>query len=296
MDEHALECYRKAGKAASEVREWSRDVVKPGEKLLDVAEKIEAKITESGCGIGFPVNLAVNEVTAHYTPKIEDEAVFGESDVVSVDLGVHVDGYIADTAYTLDFSGRHTKMLEANELALERVIEAIKPGAAISELGRIVQDTLGEAGFKPIENLTGHEVMQYNLHAGFSIPNIPVSFERKVEEGMVLAVEPFATAGAGRVVESKQAEIYSLEEKKPIRMREARLILDEALKRGMLPFTGRWLVEKIPRLKLNLALLELIKCGAIKTYPTLHEVSGATVSQFEHTMIVTADGCEVTTK
>lgn len=295
MKEEELSAYRKAGDIAKTVRKSTRKLVKPGAKMLDVAEEIEGRIIESGGGLAFPVNICANDSAAHYTPKINDSSTIGEKDVVSVDLGVHVNGYIADTAYTIDLSGEYGKMLEANETALEDSIALVKPGISVSEIGGLVQETITSAGFKPIENLTGHEVKQYDLHAGLSVPNIKVPYDWAIEEGMVLALEPFATDGYGRVIESKKAEIYSLIERKPTRMREARIVLDEVKDREGLPFAERWLAKKVSPLRIGLAFTELTKRNILRSYPPLHEVKKGVVSQFEHTIIVTDGGCEVTT-
>lgn len=294
MEETELEKYRKAGKIAKDVREWSRSLVKPGAKILDIVEKIESRIKETA-GLAFPTNICINEVTAHYTPNFRDDTILKEDDVVSVDIGVHVDGFIADTAYTIDLSGEHKKMLEANKKALDEAIGLIKPGTPVSLIGEVVQKIITEAGFKPIENLTGHEVKQYDLHAGLSVPNIKVPYDWKIEEGMVLALEPFATNGYGRVIESKQAEIFSLIEKKPTRLRESRLIIRELEKRKKLPFAERWFARRMNPMKLALSLTDLLSKEIIKAYPILHEKEDGIVSQFEHTVIVTEDGCEVTT-
>lgn len=296
MEEKELEAYREAGKIAVEAREWSRGLIKEGTKLLDIAEKIEKKITDLGGEIAFPVNICINDITAHYTPKFNDETVIKENDVVTIDLGAHVDGYISDTAYTIDLSGKYEKMLNANKEALDNAINIVKPNVSVSEIGKIVQKTLKDAGFKPIENLTGHEVKQYDLHAGLSIPNIEVPYKWKIEEGMVLAIEPFATDGYGRVIESKRAEIFSLRRIKPTRMREARMLLNEVEKRKKLPFAERWFCKKINPIKLSLILRDLVSNEILNAHPTLHEKEKGIVSQFEHTMIVTEDGCEVTTR
>lgn len=296
MEKEELDTYKKAGKIASEVREWSKELINPETKVLDIAEKIESKIKELGGEIAFPVNICINDITAHYTPKYNDQTTIGENDVVTIDLGVHIDGYIADTAYTLDLSGNYSEMLKANERALENAIGLIKPGISVSEIGKTVQRTLKDVGFKPIENLTGHEVKQYDLHAGISIPNIEVPYHWKIKEGMVLAIEPFATDGYGRVIESKRAEIFSLLESRPTRMREARILLNEIEKRKKLPFAERWFAKKINPMKLSLILRDLVSNEILKAHPILHEKEKGIVSQFEHTMIVTEDGCEVTTR
>jgi len=296
MDDEELEKYKKAGAIARDVREWSKSLVKPGAKLFDIADKIESRIKDAGAGLAFPVNVCVNDITAHYTPKAGEENVLGESDLVSVDLGVHVDGFIADTAYSLDFSGEYGRMLEANEASLTEALKLIKPGVSVSAIGEAVQKIITDAGYKPIENLTGHEIKQYNLHAGLSIPNIPVPYDWKIQEDMALAIEPFATDGYGRVVESKRVEIYSLLSPKPTRMREARLLLSEVSEREALPFAARWYAEKINPMKLYLILNDMTGKEILKSYPALHEREGGRVSQFEHTVVVTGDGCEVTTE
>lgn len=296
MDSSELASYRRAGEIAVRVREGTKSLVKPGAKIFDIAETIESRICENDAGLAFPVNICINDVTAHYTPKIGDETELSESDVVSVDLGVHVDGYIADTAYTLDLSGEYGKLLSANKKALDESLKLVKPGVSVSTIGETVQSILHDAGFKPIENLTGHEVKQYDLHAGLSVPNIKVPYDWVIEEDMVLALEPFATDGYGRVVESKKAEIYSLINPKPIRLREARIIIKEVAERQSLPFAERWLAGKISPLKIGLAFKELVSADILRSYPPLHEMKNGVVSQFEHTVIVTSDGCEVTTR
>ncbi len=296
ISEEGLEAYKTAGKIAVEVREWSKNLIKPKSKVLDIAEKIEAKILENeGAGLAFPVNTCINDITAHYTPRYNDETVICDSDVVTIDLGVHVDGYIADTAYTLDLSGKYKEMLKANQLALDKAIDLVKPGVSTTKIGEVIQNTLTESGYKPIENLTGHEVEQYDLHAGLSIPNIPISYDQKIVEGMVLAIEPFATDGYGRVIESQLAEIYSLIKKKAVRMRDARILLKKIENRKKLPFADRWFSKDINPMKLSLVLRELVSKDILKAHPVLHEKEKGIVSQFEHTMIVTEDGCEVIT-
>ncbi len=296
MEDTELKSYRSAGKIAAKVREWSKSLIKENAKIREIAEKIEGKILESGGEIAFPVNICINDITAHYTPKWNDSTILTGRDVISVDIGVHIDGFIADTAYTIDLSGDYGRMRGVNEKALETAISIIKPEISVAEIGKEVQRIIKDAGFKPIENLTGHEVKQYDLHAGISIPSIEVPYNWKIKEGMVLAIEPFVTNGYGRVIESKQAEIFSLEKIKPTRMQESRLILNEIEKRRKLPFAERWFAKKINPLKLDLVFRELLSNKILKAYPVLHEKEKGIVSQFEHTVIVTKDGCEVITK
>ncbi len=295
MEESELESYKKSGKIASDIREWSKSMVKPGASILEIADAIESRIIEMGAQIAFPTNICLNDTAAHYAPKAGDETIICETDVVTIDLGTHVDGFIADTAYTIDLSGDYDSMLSANKEALDTAISLVEPGVSVSDIGAAVQDTLNKAGYKPIENLTGHEVKAYELHAGISIPNIKVPYDWKLREGMVIAIEPFATDGFGRVIESRNVEIFSLKNMKPTRMREERILLKEVEKRNELPFAARWYAKKLNPMRLNLVLSKLCASDILHPYPTLHEKENGVVSQFEHTVIVTGDGSEVTT-
>jgi methionyl aminopeptidase len=296
METEALESYRKAGKVASETLQWASKLIKPGVKLIDISDKIEERFKTEKVGSAFPVNISINDAAAHYTPKFNDAAVFTDKDIVKLDIGVHVDGYIADTATTVDLTGKYAKMMEANQKALDEAIKLVKPGVSVSKIGETVQTILAKAGYKPIENLTGHELKQYDLHAGLSIPNIKVPYDWVLEAGMVIALEPFATDGAGHVIESRNAEIYSVLDERPTRLKEARQLLSEVEERQGMPFAARWYGKMMPPMKLNLILNQLTQQGILKSYPPLHDRGKGMVSQFEHTIIVTEDGYEVTTK
>jgi len=295
MDAEVLEKYIKAGKVAAEVREWSKSLIKPGAKALDVAESIEDRIKENDAGIAFPCNVSLNDVAAHYTPSAKDDLVFGESDLVTIDLGAHVDGYISDTAYTIDLSGDNDELVEASKEGLEAAISTVRAGVSVSEIGEAVEEAIRSRGFKPIENLTGHQLDQYQLHGGVAIPNIKVPFDKYLEEGQVFAIEPFATNGRGRVVEGNQTEIYSFLQMKPTRLMEGKKILLLAEERQGLPFPERWFKD-LNQFKMKMALRELRQRDALHAYPVLHEAEKALVSQAEHTVIVEKDGCNVTTK
>ena len=290
-----MESLVKAGKIAKDVMAKSTKLIKPGARHLEAADTIEKMIKDEGGKIAFPTNISINDVAAHQIPKFQDKLEFGEKDIVKVDIGVHIDGYIADTAITIDLSGEYSDMLEVNRKALDAAIELIKPGASISQIGEVVQQIITSAGYKPIENLSGHELKQYDLHAGLNIPNIKTPHDWTIEEGMVLAIEPFATDGAGHVIESPKPEIFSVTEERPIRMREARMLLKALKERGELPFAARWYAKKFNPMKLALILNQLTLAEIIHSYPPLHDKNQGMVSQFEHTVIVQEDSVQVTT-
>jgi len=298
MDGDVISKYEKAGAIARKAVKEGVAMVKPGVKLLDVAEKVEGIISAEGAGLAFPANISVNEDAAHYTPSYKDERVFGEKDIVKVDAGAHVDGYIGDTAICVDLSGEKGKLLEASEAALDAAIAAMKPGVTTVQVGGEIEEVIKKMGFKPIENLTGHRVEQYELHAGGEVPNVKRGAETVIEEGHVYAVEPFATEGAGSVAEGRIVEIFGFEGKAPVRMRESRRMLNfiEKNYRG-LPFAERWLRKEFTsRLLLETAIKELVLSGALKQYPVLSEVKKGLVSQAEHTLLIEKDGARILTK
>ena len=294
MDSTVLEKYRKAGKIAAEARDYGASLLKPGAKLLDIAEKVEKRIYELGGKPAFPVNISINHVAAHFSPKLDDvELEIREGDVVKLDVGAHVDGYIADTALTVEVDNdRYHRLIQSSKSALERVIEHVKPGVGVGEIGKIVYESIKKEGFNPIENLSGHGLDRFKLHTGVSIPNIPTRSKRKLKEDEVVAIEPFASTGRGYVESKGGSNIYLYMH--PPTFRDIRLrFLAKRLKErfGTLPFADRWFVREFPNLKFSLE--RLISHGSVYHYPRL--VDDGIVSQHEHTIIVTEDGCEVIT-
>ncbi len=284
-----LEKYRKAGKILSEVRKEAVKEVKLGETLLSVAEFTENLIREKGGDPAFPVNISRNDEAAHSTPSIDDRSVFGK-DIVKLDIGVHIDGYIADTAVTVDLSD-HPELVKAAEKALADAIKTIHAGVNTSDIGGAIEDAITSFGYKPIINLTGHGLMQYIQHAPPAIPNKRMPHGDILEKGDIVAIEPFATDGIGKIYDAGNAEIYHLVQEKPIRHPSARKLLEEIKKYKTLPFAKRWLGSNV-----DFAMLTLVKANIIQPYPILKEVKGGLISQAEHTIIITEDGCEVITE
>jgi len=283
--------YRTAGSLAARILKEGAKEIRVGASYLELVESIEARVKDDGAELAFPLNLSLNEDAAHDTASWADERVFKKGDVAKLDLGVQIDGYIADTATTVDL-GNNSLLLDASSEALEAAIRAVKPGVAAGVLGAAVQKEIESRGYRPIANLTGHGLDRYVLHRSPTIPNIGTGGGVVLEEGMVFAIEPFATTGSGHVGEKSRMEIYSQLSSKPVRIPAGRTILEKIRDRQGLPFSRRWLGER----KLDLALPTLVRSGTLHVYPVLSDIAGSLVSQHEHTVIVTGDGCIVTTR
>ncbi|AEM38808.1 methionine aminopeptidase, type II [Pyrolobus fumarii 1A] len=303
MDEEILRKYLEAGRIARIVLQETVKLVEPGARLLDICDYAERRTRELGGEPAFPCNISVNDVAAHYTPVIGDDATIPEDAIVKIDIGVHVDGYIADTAVTVDLSGKHEKLLEAAREALEAAIREVKPGVSFQTIGAVVERLIKSKGFKPIANLSGHSLGRYLVHAGESIPNVNEPLPGVFRPGNAYAIEPFATTGEGYVVEREPITIYSLNPERPsmramrLRQLEKRLLSEIATRFRTLPFTERWFdVEKYGGVEaLRLALRKLWRARALIGYPMLVERSGGLVAQFEHTVLVLEDRIIVTT-
>jgi len=300
MNDEIYEKYRRAGKIAAEARDYGCSLLRPGARFVDIASSIELKIKQRGASLAFPVNLAINSIAAHYSPCIDDPLMFKKGDVVKVDVGAHIDGYIADTAMTVEIeTTTYAGMIKASSDALDNALRLMKAGVNLSTIGKTVEQTILSQGFKPIDNLMGHGLQQYELHSGLSVPNVGSYASReKPQAGDVLAVEPFATNGAGHVISGSGSHIYLCSN-----TFKARLIRDSRSKYAYekihasfrsLPFAQRWCLDVLSE-SCDTALKKLSFLGVIKQYPQLLDAKGGMVTQKEHTVIVREHDCEVIT-
>ncbi|HII98694.1 MAG TPA: type II methionyl aminopeptidase [Methanoregula sp.] len=291
MNDEIFDKYCEAGRIAAAILTNGAREIREGGSYLELVKSIESRVINEGAELAFPLNVSLNEDAAHDTASPGDERIFKRGDVVKLDLGVQIDGYIADTATTVDL-GNNSLLLQASEAALASAIRMVKPGVSAGEIGAVIQGEIESRGYRPIANLTGHGLDQYELHRTPTIPNVGNMGGTILEEGMTFAIEPFATTGSGHVGEKMRREIYSQISNKPVRIPSARTIIGTIKDRNGLPFARHWLQDR----KLDLALQTLVKSGMLHVYPVLTDIPGSLVSQHEHTIIVTEDGCVVTTQ
>jgi len=287
MEKEVLEKYEKAKSISDNIMPFAKNLLKENSKILEIAEKIEEKIKSLGGEVAFPVNISINENAAHYTPDINDSIKLKADDLVKVDVGTHIDGYICDRAFTTCIGKKTHPLIEASERGLKEALKAIKPGVKVLEISEIVEETITQLGFNPIYNLCGHGLEQYNQHAPPMIPNGKNTIQYIINENHVIAMEVFATNGSGIVKESSPTLIYKFSQVKPVRFWEARKILEKTIKdfKG-LPFAKRWLTKITTPIKIDFALKQLLDVDAIIGYPILKEETNGLVAQTEETIIV----------
>ncbi len=294
MDEEVRRSYLAAGEIVRQALKLAVDRIHVGMPIEELCNLVEGYILDRA-ELAFPCNISVNEVAAHDSADLKDERVIPKLSLVKVDVGAHVNGYIADAAVSVSFSKTHTRLLKAAKSALDRAVEVMKPGVSLGAVGGVIEKTIRSFGYRPIVNLSGHLLSRYVLHAGKSVPNIRAFMAGKVLHGEVYAVEPFATNGMGRVLEGRNIRIFSLKatpRRKPKERFEklARLIW---LERRGLPFSARWYVKRFS--DVDSLVWSMYKRGMARGYPVLIEVEKGLVAQFEYTVIIERDGAFITT-
>src|SRR3989344_1416498 len=286
MEHSDIEQLKKAGQIARDAVAYARSIVKKDMLLLDIANVIETKIIELGGKPAFPVNLSINDIAAHATPAYDSaEKAYG---LLKVDIGVHVDGWIADTAFSVDLenSKLNKELIEAAEAGLAAAAHLIRGGITLAALGKAIEPGIRSRGAATIVNLSGHAIESYDVHAGLTIPNYDNGDMTRLDEG-IYAIEPFATNGAGRVIDGKPSGIYQLTKHGNVRDSFARTVLafiEEEC--SSLPFCPRWIHARFgTRGLFGLRFIE--QAGLLHHYAQLVEAGKGIVAQAENTFLVT---------
>ena len=285
-EKEVLEAYAACKKISDQTIKLANEEILGERHAFDLAEILEQGIKDFGGQPAWPVNISVNNIAAHYTPDINDTLTLREGDLVKLDIGVHFEGYIWDRAFTVCMGRKTHPLIETSEEALVKALEAIKPGITVSKISEIIESTVLKRGFDPIRNLSGHALERYNQHAHPSIPNTRNNIQETLKEGQAVAIEVFVTNGTGWVKESSPVMIYQYQQDRPVRMWEARKILEKSKNEfHKLPFAKRW-IKDISPLKFDLAIKQLVEMDAIKEHPILKEQSNGLVAQTEDTILV----------
>ncbi len=293
-----IESLRKAGKIAQEVKKFIKPKIKVGAKAYDLISETEAKIEELEGLCAFPVNLCINNIAAHYTSPIKDDGLeITDGDLVKIDLGVHIDGYIVDTAFSMSFSEEESleHIIQATDVALDAAKMMVKPKTNTRDIGRKIEEIVKGFNYNPIRELGGHQIERWTVHGKKQLPELGSQGGDIMDAGDVFSIEIFASTGEGSIHNTQYSYIYELNPyagRVPLRRKTSKQLLGYINKNyKTLPFAERWLAKEF-RLGIAFGLQELIQQGKLQVHYVLAEKKGVYVAQIEETILLTEDGFE----
>jgi methionyl aminopeptidase len=291
-----LDDLREAGRIASAARALGAARVVAGASLLEVCRAVEDEIERRGGALAFPVQTSRNDLAAHYCPSPEDTTVYATGDLAKLDIGVHVDGWVVDTALTVNVGDvpQNRALVDAARRALEAAIAVARAGVPVRALSAVIEQTIRGAGLQPVRNLCGHGVGRYVVHCAPPIPNVAGNSQDTLRAGAVVAIEPFATDGPGHVSEEGVPEIFRLDPASAATGAPHGDVVEAIRALSGLPFARRQL-SAFDRAAVEETLVWLKRHARLTAYPPLLQKGGRPVAQAEHTVYVGPDGVEVLT-
>ncbi len=288
-----LKTLRRAGQIAREVRELGAALIVPGASLRTVIETVESEIEKRGGKPAFPAQTSINEVAAHDCPTPDDDRTYQEGDLAKLDIGVHIDGWVVDTATTVNVGGTgNGRMIEAARQALAAAVQTAKPGLPVREVSAAIEKAITSAGFTPLENLCGHGVGHYIVHAPPAITNTVRAAEGRLPMRGVIAIEPFATDGHGRSGPRGASEVFRLLPEAKDRLKD--FGADGDFAQALLAWRGLPIARRYFREFGNELVAEVFRklerAHLLHSYPPLVALSGRPVAQAEHSVYLGPEG------
>ena len=302
MEDEVIEAYLKAGKAVAKALKLAKLIVRPGTKFLDIGTLCEGEILKQGCGLGFPANISLNTIAAHYSPELEDETVCPDHGLLKIDCGAEANGYIADSAITINLGedkGIYEDLVKASEDGLAAALKTAGPGVSVSKIGEEIFKAISKYNVKPVSNLGGNGLDHYVVHDTPFIPNVADSRDTsQLQEGKAYAIEPFTTNGYGLIKPGKVVNIFHFHSKKKVKTlkeNEKALAMQFKTKFKGLPFSPRAVDFIQGTDKINSTIDKFTKKGIFEGYPIFEEIGRGLVAQTEHSILVLKDGIHVYT-
>jgi methionyl aminopeptidase len=218
--EHELDAMAKAGRVVADTLAVLADVIRPGVTTKELDEAAEDYIRSQG-GVpafkgyhGFPASICTspNSMVVHGIP-----GAYGlkDGDLISIDVGVTLGGFVADSAFTFgvgEIDEDAQRLLDACQAALEAGIDEARPGNRIGDISSAVQRTTEAAGFSVVRSLVGHGIGR-SMHEEPQIPNFgEPGHGPLLAPGMTLAIEPMINAGRAGVVVAEDRWSISTED------------------------------------------------------------------------------------
>lgn len=316
-----LAAFRKAGLIHKLVRNNARSLLQAGQTFINTVKGIEEYIMKlcqvktefnRAVNIAFPIGLSVNEIAAHDTAMIDDKRLLYNGDVVKCDIGIQIDGYIVDSAFT-HIVGETLDTIKSNIKypLLEATADATYTGLCMSgvdarlyEISQEIQEIIEsyellDSEIKAVNGLGGHDINYYEVHGEKLILSVPHKSQKdlKMEEGEVYAIETYASSGSGMLIQKQfeKCNHFGINHgPTKVKNPSKNVVVDWAYKnRHDLPFTQRWCNDdNITNIQKH--LLKGVKEGTIVGFPPLFDPKeGSLVSQLEHTLHIKDTGIEI---
>jgi methionyl aminopeptidase len=310
---------QKAASIHNKTREFITPYIIENADIYNICNLIEQHINELSDsnelngGIAFPTGISINNIAAHFTPNKNYDKLLNKSDVIKIDYGIHSNGYIIDSAFTINLDNKYNALLNASKESIETVIKNIGVGTHFSDLSEIIEEVAvsyeydDNGTLKPIkiiDNLYGHNIKQWQIHAGkFLYPTVHKNDYQIVEDGEIMAIEVFVSNGDGITVIDENLNNYShynlkseyMDNTIPLFSNKKLNILSNIIKNNYktMPFCPRFINnnrKKFETYASITSLQQLFSCGIINSYPPLLETNpDSKIAQFEHTIYVSEE-------
>jgi curved DNA binding protein len=282
------------------------EICELGDRLLtEETSQVFKKEKELKKGIAFPTCASVNNCICHYSPvKGEGEYILKENDVVKLDLGAHVDGFIAVVAHTVVIghnaekpaTGRVADAVLASYHAAQAAVRLVKPGSTNVAVTEAIQKLAEEFDCRPVSGMLSHQLKQFKIDGQKSIIQNPTDAQRKEHEKCnfalheVYAVDVLVSTGEGkgREVDSKTTIYKKTEDIYQLKLKVSRVFYADVEKRfGVMPFHLRSFGEEA---KSKLGLMECVKHRLLDPFNVLYEKDEDVVAQFKYTILLMPSG------
>jgi methionyl aminopeptidase len=321
MNNNILKDALQGAKVHKNVSKKVYEYVKPEMSIKEIIDFIETEVREETkynnleplkCGIGFPIGIGINNCVAHYTLNYGDSKeankILNKNDIIKIDYGVHYNGMIIDSAFTLCFDEKYNEFIDLSKEATDFAIKQCGVDAILGEIGESIEEFIKSHeltidginyNINVMRDLSGHMIKPFEIHAGKAVPNIKINYGLRMNENEFYAVEPFITTGKGLSILKEPKSHYminkdSVNVNNKLKKEEQYILSLIKNNYSTMPFCQKWLSEIAYSIEnindINQHLNKLEYKNIIKSYPPIYDIEGSIVAQHEHTIYITEKG------
>lgn len=320
-DERVVKKYKTAGEIVNKILVQLIQSCKVGVSVKAICEKGDNLIVQEvekkyknekdiKKGIAFPTCLSMNNCICHFSPSKNDaDYVLKEDDLVKIDVGVHIDGFIAVVAHTIvvgssaekKVTGRKADVILAAYLASQAALRLLSPGNGNYKVTEAVQKISESYKCKPIEGMLSHQLKQFKIDGEKTIIQNPTPAQRKEHEKCdfekyeVYAMDVLVSTGEGqgKEMDTKVAIYKKTEETYLLKLKASKAFYAEVKKKyGPMPFNLRNFEEEA---KAKMGVVECVSHKLIEPFQVLYEKSSEYVAQFKFTVLLLPNGINLIT-